>query len=100
MMPGAPDCGSDKKAIPKWRAIMRAGRPDREHFVADAEAPGARQDHVDLLGFPVAVPEPQSLAGAQAVASQTDALGAQIAAGEARLADAVHPIVGREVLDL
>src|SRR6185437_3103684 len=82
------------------RAVDDVLGPDREHVVADPEAPGARQDHVDLLGFPVAVPEPQSLAGAQAVASQTDALGAQIATGEARLADAVHPVVGREVLDL
>src|SRR5918912_3674525 len=64
----------------------------------DAARPG--EDDVHLLDLAVAVAEARALARVHAVVADPDALGADVLAHVARLADLGHPVLRADVLDV
>src|SRR4051812_37194876 len=69
-----------------------------EDLVVDLHAAGAGEDDVHLLGLPVTVTESGPLAGVHPVVADADALGADVLADVARLAELPHAELRGEVL--
>ena len=78
----------------------RVERLELHELVVELDAPGARQDHVDLLGRLVAVGERLALPGLHDEVVHARLLGAEVRAGKARLLGLREPMFDRAVLHL
>src|SRR4051794_12445238 len=84
----------------RWRHAQRVEALQLHHVVVQLHTPGARHDHVDLLGLVVLVSERLTLARLDAVVREADLLAVEGVPGEARLLDLLEPEAGRRILDL